>query len=170
MIGEFNLGAAVQHINQPNESFTGLPAKLPMRINTHVSYRLDMDRFENVDEDDKTYLIPSVVFYKQSKFDSYSVGLQYKRRGVNVGLSYRSGAETGPSSLVLSLIFDVFINRQGAEKLRFGFSHDAAVQGLTYGNTAGSTEGSIGYETSMPSSGDSSSPRFEGARRCYEFY
>lgn len=170
VIGEFNIGGALQHINQPNESFTGMPAKLPMRLNTHVSYRLDLNRLDNMDDDDKSYVIPSVVFYKQSKFQSYSIGLQYKRRGVNVGLSYRSGAETGPSALVLSVIFDVFINRDGGEKLRFGVSHDAAVQGLTYGNTAGSTEGSIGYETSLPSHGDSSAPRFEGARRCYEFY
>jgi type IX secretion system PorP/SprF family membrane protein len=169
VIGEFNLGAAVQHINQPNESFTGMPAKLPMRINTYVSYRYDLDRFENMDDDDKSYIIPSVVYYKQSNFNSYSVGVQYKKRGVNVGLSYRSGAQTGPSAVVLTLIFDVFINKDGGEKLRMGVSHDAAVQGLTYGNTAGSTEGSIGYETTLPSQTDSS-PRFEGARRCYEFY
>ncbi len=169
VIGEFNIGAALQHINQPNESFTGMPAKLPMRINAHLSYRLDLDRFENMDDDDKSYVIPSVVFYKQSQFDSYSIGLQYKRRGINVGVSYRSGAQTGPSALVLSLIFDVFINKEGGEKVRLGFSHDAAVQGLSYGNTAGSTEGSIGYETTLPSRTDPE-PRFEGARRCYEFY
>jgi type IX secretion system PorP/SprF family membrane protein len=170
VISEFNIGVALQHINQPNESFTGMPAKLPMRINANVSYRLDLDRFENMEDDDKSYVIPSVVFYKQANFDSYSIGLQYKRRGLNVGLSYRSGAQTGPSAVVLSLIFDVFINKEGGEKIRLGFSHDAAVQGLTYGNTAGSTEGSIGYETTLPSSGDGSAPRFEGARRCYEFY
>jgi len=171
VIGEFNIGLALQHINQPNESFTGLPAKLPMRINTNISYRLNLDPFENMDDDDKSYVIPSIVYYRQDQFQSYSIGMQYKRRGVNVGLSYRSGAQTGPSAVVLSLIFDLFINREGGEKLRFGFSHDAAVQGLTYGNTAGSTEGSIGYETTLPSSnGDGSPGRFEGARRCYEFY
>lgn len=171
VIGEFNIGAALQHVNQPNESFTGLPAKLPMRINTHVSYRLNLDPFENMDDDDKSYVIPSIVYYRQDQFQSYSIGMQYKRRGINVGLSYRSGAKTGPSAVVLSLIFDLFINKEGGEKLRFGFSHDAAAQGLTYGNTAGSTEGSIGYETTLPSSnGDGSPGRFEGARRCYEFY
>jgi type IX secretion system PorP/SprF family membrane protein len=171
VIGEFNIGAALQHINQPNESFTGMPAKLPMRINANVSYRLNLDPFENMDDDDKSYVIPSVVYYRQDQFQSYSIGMQYKRRGINVGLSYRSGAQTGPSAVVLSLIFDLFINKEGGEKLRFGFSHDAAAQGLTYGNTAGSTEGSIGYETTLPSSsGDGSPGRFEGARRCYEFY
>ncbi|HVV54209.1 MAG TPA: PorP/SprF family type IX secretion system membrane protein [Mucilaginibacter sp.] len=168
-IGEFNIGAALQHINQPNESFTGTPVKLPMRINGHISYRWDLNPFDNLDDDEKSFVIPSVVFYKQSQAESYSIGMQYKHKSVNVGLWYRSGAETGPSAVVVSLIFDLFINRDGGEKLRFGISHDAPVSGLTYGNTSGTTEGSIGYQTTLPSRNEPSQ-RFEGARRCYEFY
>ncbi|MGZ3836098.1 MAG: PorP/SprF family type IX secretion system membrane protein [Mucilaginibacter sp.] len=168
-IGEFNIGAAIQHLNQPNESFTGTPAKLPIRTNAHLSYRLDLNPFENMDEDEKSYVIPSVVFYKQSQAESYSIGLQYKRRSINVGLWYRSGNNTGPSAVVVSLIFDLFINKDCGEKLRFGVSHDAPVSGLNYGNTSGTQEGSIGYETTLPGRSDAS-PRFEGARRCYEFY
>ncbi|HTI61449.1 PorP/SprF family type IX secretion system membrane protein [Mucilaginibacter sp.] len=168
-IGDFNIGAAVQHINKPNESFTGTPVKLPIRTNAHISYRYDLNQFDNMDDDEKSYVIPSVVFYKQSNATSYSAGMQYKHKSVNVGIWYRSGNETGPSAVVVSLIFDLFINRDGGEKLRFGVSHDAAVSGLTYGNTSGSSEGSIGYETTLPGNGDRSQ-RFEGARRCYEFY
>lgn len=168
-VGDFNMGAALQHINQPNESFTGTPYKLPMRVNAHISYRADLDRFENMDDDEKSYLIPSVVFYKQTTAESYSVGMQYKRKSINVGLWYRSGDNTGPSSVVISLIFDLFINRDGGEKLRFGVSHDAPVSGPSYGNTAGTQEGSIGYETTLPGRNEPSQ-RFEGARRCYEFY
>lgn len=166
--GDFNIGAALQHINKPNESFTGTPAKLPMRVNAHLSYRMDLDPFENLDDDEKSYVIPSVVFYKQAQAQSYSAGLQYKHRSINVGLWYRGGND-GPSAVVVSLIFDLFINRDGGEKLRFGVSHDAPVSGLSYGNTSGTQEGSIGYETTLPSRTDVS-PRFEGARRCYEFY
>jgi len=168
-IGDFNIGAAVQHINQPNESFTGTPVKLPIRTNAHLSYRYDLNQFDNMDEDEKSYVIPSVVVYKQSNAMSYSMGMQYKHKSVNVGLWYRSGNQTGPSAVVVSLIFDLFINKDGGEKLRFGVSHDASVSGLNYGNTSGSSEGSIGYETTLPGSGDRSQ-RFEGARRCYEFY
>jgi type IX secretion system PorP/SprF family membrane protein len=167
--GEFNIGAAVQHINQPNESFTGTPSKLPIRMNAHLSYRLDLNPFENLDDDEKSYVIPSVVFYKQSVSESYSIGLQYKRRSINIGLWYRSGDNSGPSAVVVSLIFDLFVNRDGGEKLRFGVSHDAPASGLTYSNTSGTSEGSIGYETTLPNRTDTS-PRFEGARRCYEFY
>lgn len=169
VIGDFNIGAAMQHINQPNESFTGTPAKLPIRTNAHISYRYDLNRFENLDDDEKAYVIPSVVFYKQSQAESYDIGLQYKRRSINVGLWYRGGNGGGPNAVVISLIFDLFINKDGGEKLRFGVSHDAPSSGLTYGNTSGTSEGSIGYETTLPSRSETS-PRFEGARRCYEFY
>lgn len=167
-IGDFNIGAALQHINQPNESFTGTPVKLPMRINTHVSYRWGLNRADNIDDDEKSYIIPSVVFYKQTQAESYSIGMQYKHKSINVGLWYRSGDNTGPSSIVLSLIFDLYINRDGGEKLRFGISHDASVSGLAYSNTSGTSEGSIGYETTLPSRDPDQ--RFAGARRCYEFY
>jgi len=173
VIGDFNIGAAFLHINRPNESLTGVPAKLPMRINTHVSYRWDLDQYANLDDEDKSFVIPSIVYLKQDNFVSYSIGMQYKHKSVNVGLSYRSGAQTGPSAVVLSFIFDLFINREGNESVRFGISHDAAAQGLTYGNTAGSTEGSLSYQTTLPGSvngGGDSAPRFEGAKRCYQFY
>jgi type IX secretion system PorP/SprF family membrane protein len=169
VIGDFDIGGALQHINQPNESFTGTPAKLPVRSVGHASYRWDLDAGQNLYEDEKSYIIPSVVFTKQSTAQSLSAGISYKRRGVEAGLWYHSGGDTGgPSAIGLSLIFDLFINREGAEKLRFGVSHDVPVSGLNYGNTSGTSEGSLGYQTTLPSR--SVDPKFEGLRRCYDFY
>jgi type IX secretion system PorP/SprF family membrane protein len=170
VVGEFNIGSAFQHINQPNESFTGTPARLPMRINAHASYRWDLNPYDNNDEDQKSYVIPSVVLYKQSTAQSYSIGFQYKRTNINVGLWYRSGGTSGgPSAVVLSVIFDLFISRDGGEKVRFGVSHDVPVSSLNYSNTSGTTEGSLGYATTLPSRTDAYH-KFEGARRCYDFY
>ena len=42
-VSSFNIGGALQHINRPNESFTGTPAKLPIRGTAHVSYRWDLN-------------------------------------------------------------------------------------------------------------------------------
>jgi type IX secretion system PorP/SprF family membrane protein len=168
-IGDFNIGAAVQHINTPNESFTGTPAKLPMRITSHTSYRWDLNPNDNNDENSKSYIIPSVVFYKQATSQSLNIGFQYKRSNINAGLWYRSGGSSGPSAIVVSLIFDLFINPEGGEKLRLGVSHDVPVAGLNYSNTSGTTEGSLGYETTLPSRTDTYH-KFEGARRCYDFY
>lgn len=169
VVSEFNIGAAVQHINTPNESFTGTPAKLPMRITSHTSYRWDLDPYDNNDESSKSYVIPSVVLYKQSTSQSYSIGFQYKRSNINAGLWYRSGGVDGPSAVVVSLIFDLFINHEGGEKLRLGVSHDVPVSKLNYSNTSGTTEGSLGYETTLPSRTDTYH-KFEGDRRCYDFY
>lgn len=167
--GDFMIGAAAQHLNYPNESFTGATARLPMRFNTHLSYIFDLNKYENVEDYEKSYIIPSVVYYKQSNLQSMSAGIQYKRRAVSAGVLYRSGGEMGPSSIVVSLVFDLFINRDGNEKLRFGISHDIPSSKLTYSNTSGTTEGSVAYETPLPNRADAYH-KFEGARRCYDFY
>jgi type IX secretion system PorP/SprF family membrane protein len=168
VVGNFMAGGALQHINRPDQSFTGASAKLPMRGTGHLSYRWDLNPYDNYDEDEKSYVIPSVVYYKQATSSSLSAGVQYKRRSVNAGLWYRSGNQSGPSSFVVSFIFDLFINKDGGEKLRFGLSHDAPTSKLNYSNTSGTTEGSLGYETTVPSR--SATPKFLGARRCYDFY
>jgi type IX secretion system PorP/SprF family membrane protein len=168
-VGEFNIGGAAQHVNRPNESFTGVPVKLPIRSTLHASYRWNVSNDDNLYDDEKSYVIPSVVMYKQANAQSVSAGLQYKRRSINAGVWYRGGGQTGPSSFVVSLIFDLFINRDGGEKIRMGVSHDVPSGGLNYSNTSGTTEGSIGYETKLPSRSNMER-KFIGARRCYDFY
>lgn len=165
--GDFMIGSAVQHLNHPNESFTGAKALLPMRITAHASYIFDLDKYENLYDDEKSYIIPSVVAYKQGNIQTMSAGIQYKRRSINAGLWYRSSGD-GPGAIVVSLIFDLFINRDGGEKLRFGISHDAPASKLNYSNTSGTTEGSIGYETTLPNH-DQDYNKFTG-RHCYDFY
>ncbi len=168
VIGEFNIGGALQHLNQPDESFTGTPARLPMRATGHLSYRWDLDAGKDLYDDEKSFIIPTVVYYKQSNAQSISAGLQYKRQAVNAGLWYHSKNESGTSAIGISLIFDIFINREGGEKFRLGVSHDVPVSGLNYSNTSGTSEGSVGYETTLPS--HYTEPKFEGLRRCFDFY
>ncbi|QJD97886.1 PorP/SprF family type IX secretion system membrane protein [Mucilaginibacter robiniae] len=167
VVGEFMVGSALQHINRPNDSFTGTPSKLPMRATAHVSYRINTNRYSNGDDND-SYFIPSVVLYKQGSASSINAGVQYKRRGVNAGVWYRNGGTDGPSAFVVSFIFDLFINKEGAEKIRFGISHDAPTSKLNYSNTSGTTEGSLSYETTTPSRNEDH--KFQGSRRCYDFY
>jgi len=168
VVGEFNIGGAVQHINKPNESFTGTPAKLPMRSVAHISYRWDLNPGANLYEDEKSYVVPSVVYNRQAQAQSLSIGVQYKRGVLNGGLWYHSGGQFGPSSIGISLIFDLLINREGGEKMRFGVSHDVPILGLNYSNTSGITEASMGYQTTLPAR--DAVHRFEGVRRCYDFY
>src|SRR5579863_63908 len=60
-IGNFNIGLALLHLNQPNESFTGTPVKLPIRTNANLSYMWDLNAYDNLTDDEKSYVIPSVV-------------------------------------------------------------------------------------------------------------
>ena len=168
VIGEFNIGGAVQHINKPNESFTGAPAKLPMRSVGHISYRWDLTEGQNLYDDEKMYIIPSVVYNKQATAQSLSAGVQFKRGMLNAGVWYHSGGQVGPSSVGFSLVFDLRINGSNTERMRLGVSHDMPVSGLNYSNTSGITEANIGYQTPLPSR--EAYYRFEGLRRCYDFY
>jgi len=168
VMGNFMGGAALQHINQPDQSFTGTPSPLPMRGTVHLSYKVDLDPYNNYDESEKSYIIPSIVYYKQGNAATMSAGAQYKRRNVSAGLWYRSDGQGAPNAVVLSLVFDLFVHKDTGEKFRFGLSHDASISKIGYSNTSGTSEGSLGYETSIPSRDGYN--KFEGSTRCYSFY
>lgn len=166
--GNLMAGLAMYHINQPDESFSGAQARLPRRIAANASYRLQLTSNSSFRADDAAYLIPSVVYYKQTNVSSMSIGAQFKYKGVNTGIWYRTAGEGGPDALVVSLIFDIFTggNKNG-EKLRLGLSHDATTSKINYTNTNGTTEASVGYQKYFPNS--SSYNKFNGLR-CYDFY
>jgi len=165
--GSFMAGVAMHHINQPDESFSGAQAKLPRRITANASYRLPLTRSYNYGSEDGSFLIPSIVYYKQGNVSSMSAGAQFKYKGVNTGLWYRTAGEGGPDALVVSLIFDLFSGGRNGEKLRIGLSHDATTSKINYTNTNGTTEASVGYEKYFENS--SSYNKFNGLR-CYDFY
>lgn len=167
--GNFMIGGAMQHLNSPNDSFTGVPVKLPLRGTGYLTYRLDLNPDENMDDDQKSYLIPSVVYYKQAASQSTAAGVEFKHRSISAGVWYRSGGQSGPSAVVLSLIFDLFVNRDSGEKFRLGVSHDAPISSVSYGGTGGSSEASINYQTVNPNRVDAP-PKFEGNTHCYDFY
>jgi type IX secretion system PorP/SprF family membrane protein len=161
------VGVAVHHINKPDESFSGTVAKLPMRITANASYRIPLSPYYDYNQDEGTYLIPSIVYYKQASSTSMSAGAQFKHKGLNTGIWYRSAGEGGPDAIVVSLIFDLFKGNRNGEKLRLGLSHDATTSKINYTNTSGTTEASVGYEKYFPNS--SGYNKFNGLR-CYDFY
>lgn len=163
----FMAGIGLHHINEPDESFSGSQAKLPRRISVNASYRLPLTSNYTYGADDASYLIPSIVYYKQGNVTSMSAGAQYKYKGVNAGVWYRTAGEGGPDAIVISMIFDIFKGGRNGEKLRLGLSHDATTSKINYTNTSGTTEASIGYEKYFPNS--SSYNKFNGVR-CYDFY
>lgn len=163
----FMLGEALHHINQPDESFSGAQSKLPMRITVNTSFKIPLTRNLDYNQDEAAYLIPSVVYYKQASSSNVSMGAQFKYKGLNTGLWYRTGPNNGPDAVVLSLIFDLFKGKRNGEKLRLGISHDATISRINYTNTSGTTEASIGYEKYFRNS--SGYEHFNGLK-CYDFF
>lgn len=164
--GKFMLGLAAHHINRPDESLSGFQAKLPMRLSANMSYKLTLipDQYDR----DGSYLIPSVVAYKQQNITSYSAGMQYKYAGINAGIWYRGGSSgSGNDAIVFSVIFDIFNRRTNGEKFRLGISHDATSSKINYTNTGGTSEIGVGYEKYFQNS--SNAGRANGLR-CYDFY
>lgn len=164
--GNFMLGVGMHHINRPDESLSGLHVKLPIRTSVNASYRVAVipDSYNR----DGAYLIPSVVAYKQGNIQSYSIGSQFKYRGVNAGVWFRSnGRNTGNDAIVFSLIFDIFSREKNGDKIRLGISHDATTSRLNYTNTGGTSEIGVGYEKYFPNSTQYN--RYNGVR-CYDFY
>lgn len=161
------LGASVYHINRPDESFSGTQARLPMRMAINASFKMPLSYNYNYMEDEGAFLIPSVVYYKQGNVSSISAGAQFKYKGFNTGLWYRTNQEGGSDAIVISLIFDFFIKRSDTEKIRVGLSHDATTSKLNYTNTSGTTEASIGYEKYWPNS--TRTKKYNGLR-CSNFY
>ncbi len=160
ILGNSMLGGSLLHLNKPDESFTGSKVPTPIRTSVYASYKIDLSSSGNK----SMLLIPSVVYYNQAKANSMSAGMQFKHLGVNAGLWYRAGGDYKADALVLSLIFDIFTNRNKNQKMRLGFSHDATMNKLHYGNTSGTSEASVSFET-----GESNEQEF-GAGKCYEFY
>jgi type IX secretion system PorP/SprF family membrane protein len=164
--GKFMIGAAAHHLNKPDESLSGFQAKLPMRISANVSYQITLipDQYDR----DGSYLIPSIVAYKQQNVMSYSLGTQFKYKGVNAGIWFRNdGNSNGNDAVVFSVIFDIFNRRTNGEKFRLGISHDATTSKINYSYKGGTSEIGLGYEKYWPNS--SNGGRANGLR-CYDFY
>ncbi|MGY3054590.1 type IX secretion system PorP/SprF family membrane protein [Pedobacter sp. UYEF25] len=164
--GKAMLGLAAHHINRPDESLTGINTKLPVRLSGTLSYKiaLEPERYNQ----DGTYIIPSVVIYKQANITSFSFGGQFKYKGVNVGAWFRkNGTSDGNAAVVVSAIFDIFGKNNDREKFRVGISHDATTSKLNYSNTDGTTELGLSYQKYFPSSGEYG--EYNGLR-CYDFY
>ncbi len=161
------LGAALYHINKPDESFSGTQARLPLRVCINASLKMPLSYGFDYMQDEGAFLIPSVVYYKQGNVSSISAGAQFKYKGFNSGIWYRTNRNGGSDALVFSLIFDVFLKRRDTEKIRVGVSHDATTSRLNYTNTSGTTELSVGYEKYWPNS--TRTKKYNGLR-CSSFF
>jgi type IX secretion system PorP/SprF family membrane protein len=161
------VGASIYHINRPDESFSGAQARLPMRMAINASMKIPLSFSYDYLEQDGAFIIPSVVYYKQGNVSSISTGAQFKYKGFNTSVWYRTNQNSDSDAFVVSLILDVFLKRRDTEKIRVGISHDATTSKLNYTNTAGTSEVSVGYEKYWP---NSTRTKTYNGLRCSSFY
>jgi type IX secretion system PorP/SprF family membrane protein len=165
VLGDFMVGASGQHLNRPNETLTGITSILPARWDAYASWKISINSYF----DDSPVIIPSVVYETQAGVSSFSAGCQYKKKNISIGIWYR-GDGVQNDAVVISVIFDLF-SKKSDDKYRVGISHDVTTSQIQYSKTAGTTEGSLSYETSFPSYNSEETPnnRLLG-KRCYDFY
>jgi type IX secretion system PorP/SprF family membrane protein len=114
-------GAAMHHINQPEEGFFGA-SRLPYKITLHAGANLPCGKASHLT------LSPTVLYMRQQDFYLLLPGMAAKYKSFVIGISYRS-----EDAMIGTLAFQ---NRF----LRIGYSYDYTVSKLTNEQTGGSHE------------------------------
>jgi type IX secretion system PorP/SprF family membrane protein len=114
------IGAAFQHITQPDEGLQGT-SKLPLKITGHAGAVIPLEKGGD------SYISPNILFMQQQNFTQLNLGLYFVRGSFVGGLWYRN-----------SDAFIVLIGLQ-TDHFKVGYSYDVTVSKLS-SNTAGSHE------------------------------
>ncbi|MDX2360123.1 MAG: type IX secretion system membrane protein PorP/SprF, partial [Crocinitomicaceae bacterium] len=123
-------GAAVHHLNMPNESMIIGEARLPMRFTGHIGAEIVLggkSQFKN-----KTSIMPNLIYQYQNGFQELAIGTYIKYGVFTAGAWYRNR--------------DAFILSIGVStgKFKLGYSYDVTVSKLNNGISGGSHEISLG--------------------------
>lgn len=130
---KFYIGAAVHHLNEPNESLVVGTSRLPMKFTGHAGAVIPIDRRSRYSD---ANISPNVLWRLQGEFQQLNVGLYVNKGPIVGGIWYRS--------LFFTDYRDAFIVLVGIQTdvIRFGYSYDVTVSELTPA-TGGSHEVSM---------------------------
>lgn len=145
------IGGSVHHINQNDESFTNSQeSKLPRRLT--FTGRWTAFQWQNALWDDDVLLMPGILYSKQRKNETFSMGAEIKTHYLNLGLWYRMNMEVRRSdAFFITITLDNFLGRSdnmsaGSSRLRMGGAYDATTNAAGFSRTAGSSEGALIWE------------------------
>ncbi len=136
-------GGGAHHINQPDESLTSNTySQLPRKWFGYARYKY------NLDEEGDSYLLPSVLLYKQAQNSSTGLGCEYKNARMAIGAWYRTNMNFNSSdAFVVTLSLDLFDRRYNeTDRVRVGMAYDATTGNLGFSRSAGSAEGAFTWE------------------------
>lgn len=140
---QFWLGAAVNHINRPNQSLLGSESPLPIKFSVHGGVNFTV--IKDIKKRQVAVLTLLANYKHQDFFDQADFGVYYRFKIFTMGAWYRGipmkqNAATSINQDALVLV--VGYTHKG---LSFGYSYDITVSRLI-GSTGGAHEISLVYE------------------------
>lgn len=148
----FFLGMAMHHVNRPNEAFTNVVSRMPVRTTLHTGFLIPLNKFKygrrnrrfTENEEELKGITPAIVYKSQGKFDQLDVGLHFNYNPFVVGFWYRGlpiktyerGLNNHEALIILAgLRF---------QSLSIGYSYDVTISKLA-AYTGGAHEISLNY-------------------------
>ncbi|MEN9700651.1 MAG: hypothetical protein RLZZ301_1849 [Bacteroidota bacterium] len=122
----FYFGAAVNHLNRPDESMILGTSHLPMKVTGHLGANIKLGQRGRYSS--TTFLSPNIIYQYQNGFQQLNVGAYLKYESFTIGAWYRNRD---------AFILCVGIN---TDKFRVGYSYDLTVSKLGNGISGGSHE------------------------------
>lgn len=138
------LGAALHHLNRPNQSLLENESRMPMKFSMHGGYRTNV-RTPVIRKEQQSFVF-AFNYKAQEKYDQLDLGAYFEREPFFVGLWYRGlpllkryepgYANNDAIAILLGTIVD---------DLRIGYSYDITISRLA-SKAGGAHEITLGYE------------------------
>jgi type IX secretion system PorP/SprF family membrane protein len=139
-------GAAVFHLNRPNESlYNSFSGRLPVRYSFHGGARFDLSPDER-DMFQKKYITAVMHYHGQAKFDQVDLGFYFSKSVFTIGFWYRGipGLKSYQPGYQNHDALAILLGLQ-LKKFRIGYSYDNTISYLA-GISRGAHEISLSFQ------------------------
>jgi len=140
------LGLAAHHINRPNQAFSGIEARLPVKASLQAGLRIPFAGYTFLgNEIDKEKTIsPAILYKKQGKYDQLDMGLYVTIEPLVLGMWYRGIPFKKYEASINNHESLVFLAGFRQDKFSIGYSYDLTISTLGAGS-GGAHEISLSY-------------------------
>ncbi|WP_323755538.1 type IX secretion system membrane protein PorP/SprF [Roseivirga sp.] len=140
------IGAAVHHINEPNQSFLGEESRLARKFSVHAGYKLNLGNGRRLRTISYAFQERSVTFAlnykKQAGFNQLDAGMQFYFQPLVIGGWYRGIPVQTVDKVIKNESIIGLLGLEITPDLSIGYSYDFTVSSLA-GSTGGAHEFSL---------------------------
>ena len=126
----FWAGFSAYHINQPNYSFLGEEARLPMRISAHAGFRIPIRHASVLSKSKLSSIAPSFVYRQQGDFQQFDIGTNVIFDPIMLGLWYRGLPVVKNYNEQLSQDALIIILGLNLKFIEVGYSYDFTISSI----------------------------------------